>query len=170
MATAGQSWQSTPLGEVLTERKETPSTAELASGAVRIVSKIGFNDGRIQIRAGTMTRTGMILARPGDLVVSGINAAKGAIAIYGEENSNPVAATIHYGAYIPDKGRVDVRFLWWLLRSQIFRDILDTNLPGGIKTELKPKRLLPIKIPLPSLDEQRRVVSRIEELAVKVDA
>ena len=139
MPSTTHSWQWTPLGEVLTERKESPPPTELASGAIRIIAKIGFNDGQIQIRPGTMTRTGMILVGPGDLVVSGINAAKGAIAIYGEENRDPVAATIHYGSYIPNRNRADVRFLWWLLRSQIFREILDANLPGGIKTELKAK-------------------------------
>src|SRR5882672_9124024 len=110
MATPAHSWQWTPLGEVLTERKEIPSLDKLASGTVRIVAKIGFNDGKIQVRPDTKTRTGMILAKPGDLVVSGINAAKGAIAIYGEETNDPVAATIHYGAYIPKRDRVNVRF------------------------------------------------------------
>ena len=42
-------------------------------------------------------------------------------------------------------------------------------MPGGIKTELKAKRLLPIPIPLPPLPEQQRIVARIEELAVKVN-
>lgn len=169
MATAAYSWQATPLGEVLVERKEKPSLADLSSGTTQIVAKIGFDDGRIQLRSDTETRTGMILVRPGDLVVSGINAAKGAIAIYGDENKDPIAATIHYGAYIPHRDRVDVRFLWWLLRSQVFREILDTNLPGGIKTELKAKRLLPIKVPLPPIEEQHRIVSRVEELARKVE-
>src|SRR5262245_43620794 len=134
--TVTHSWEWTPLDEILTERKETPSLEQLATGAVPIVAKIGFDDGKIQLRSDTQTRTGMILARPGDLLVSGINAAKGAIAIYDAGHSRPIAATIHYGAYSPKTGRVDIRFLWWLLRSQVFRDILNTNLPGGIKTEL----------------------------------
>ena len=42
-------------------------------------------------------------------------------------------------------------------------------LPGGIKTELKAKRLLPIPIPLPPLEEQRRTVARIEALAAQIN-
>ena len=161
-------WLTVRLGEVLTERRETPSPDDLAFGRVRIVSKISFDTGRIELRTESETNTGMILARPGDLVVSGINAAKGAIAIYGPENSEPIAATIHYGAYTPKPDRADLKFLWWFFRSQVFRELLNEHVPGGIKTELKSKRFLPIPIPLPPLAEQRRVVARIEELAAQI--
>ncbi len=164
-----KAWPLVPLREVLTERQEVPPDDALASGQIRIVSKVGFNDGRIQLRADSQTKTGMILIRPGDLVVSGINAAKGAIAVYGEENTQPIAATIHYGAYIPNKERIDVRYLWWLLRSGTFRDLLLEFVPGGIKTELKAKRLLPIPVPFPIPSEQRWMVIRIEELAAKIE-
>ena len=156
------------LEEVLSERRETPSDADLLSGNVRIVRKIVFEQGRIQLRVDSKSKTGMILIRPGDLVVSGINAAKGAIAIYPESNEAPVAATIHYGAYIPRKDRVEVRFLWWMLRSGLFRELLQEYVPGGIKTELKAKRLLPIPVPLPSLAEQRRILRWIETLEARV--
>jgi type I restriction enzyme S subunit len=159
----------TPLGEILTERKELPSAYDIENGNIRIVAKIGFNDGKIILRSECQTKTNMILIRPGALVVSGINAAKGAIAVYGEENTDPIAATIHYGAYIPNKDRVDIKYLWRLLRSHTFRDLLMEYVPGGIKTELKAKRLLPIPIPLPPLSEQRRIVMRIEGLAAKIE-
>ncbi|MCL5291483.1 MAG: restriction endonuclease subunit S [Actinobacteria bacterium] len=163
------SWPEVPLGEILTERREVPPEAALFNGSIRIISKIGFDNGKIELRSDGNTRTGMILVRSGDLVVSGINAAKGAIAIYAEENVDPIAATIHYGAYIPDKTRIDIAFLWWLLRSRTFCELLLKYVPGGIKTELKAKRLLPIPIPLPALDEQRRIVARIEQLSIKVE-
>jgi type I restriction enzyme S subunit len=155
-------WPLTSLGEVLKERNEVPSPESLVSGEVQIVSKIGFHDGTIQVRSDGATKTGMILIRPGDLVVSGINAAKGAIAIYGNEQSDPIAATIHYGAYIPDNEKTDIRYLWWLLRSRTFKDLLLRYVPGGIKTELKAKRLLPIPVPMPSLPVQRQVIKKIE--------
>lgn len=164
-----KSWPMVPLGEVLTERKETPDSSDIVAGKIKIISKIGFNDGLIQLRSDGETKTGMILIRPGDLVLSGINAAKGAIAIYGEENTAPIAATIHYGSYIPNKDKVDIRYLWWLLRSNTFRELLQEYVPGGIKTELKAKRLLPIPVPLPPLPEQRRIVARIEQLAAKIE-
>src|ERR1051326_2117671 len=161
-------WSLTKLGDVLTERRETPTDDDLASGHVRIIDKISFDSGRIQLRVDGSTKTGMILVRPGDLVLSGINAAKGAIAIYDANETAPVAATIHYGAYETNSQRADVRFLWWMLRSHFFQELLLEYVPGGIKTELKAKRLLPVPVPLPSLAEQRRVVARIEQLAAQI--
>ncbi len=110
MMTTG--WKETRLGEVLTERGEIPTSESLENGEVSIVSKIGFNQGKIELRSDGKTKTGMILIRPGDLVVSGINAAKGAIAIYDERQNKPIAATIHYGSYIPNKGRIEIKYLW----------------------------------------------------------
>jgi type I restriction enzyme, S subunit len=111
----------------------------------------------------------MITVQPGDLVVSGINAAKGAIAVYDEKNSDPLAATIHYGSYKVNRQKADIKYLWWLLRSNTFRDLLSQYVPGGIKTELKAKRLLPIPVPLPHLDEQRRIVAKIESQSTRID-
>lgn len=161
-------WPKVRLGEVLNERREMPDAEALALGTIRIISKIGFNKGKIELRSDTATKTGMILVRPGDLVVSGINAAKGAIAIYKKENGEPVAATIHYGAYELRKDRADVAYLWWYLRSAAFREVLLEAVPGGIKTELKASRLLPIEIPLPPFAEQQNIVARIEELTAKI--
>ena len=55
-----------------------------------------------------------------------------------------------------------------MLRSHFFKELLLEYVPGGIKTELKAKRLLPVPVPLPPLAEQRRVVARIEELAAQI--
>jgi type I restriction enzyme S subunit len=162
-------WPKVRLGEVVTERQERPAPGDIELGKIRVLAKIGFNEGKIELRNDSETKTGMILIRPGDFVISGINAAKGAIAIYDPSTDEPIAATIHYGSYIPNTTKVDVRFLWWLLRSNAFREILMEYVPGGIKTELKAKRLLPVPILLPPLPEQRRIVARIEALAGEIE-
>jgi len=162
-------WPKVRLGEVLVECREIPEPEGLVNGSMRIVSKISFDSGKIEVRQKAGTKTGMILVRPGDLLVSGIKAAKEATAIYGRENTEPVAATIHYGAYGVDEDRADIRYLWWYLRSRPFREILFEALPGGIKTEIKASCLLPIRVAIPTLSEQRRIVARIEELAAKIN-
>lgn len=164
-----QDWNLVPLSQIISERQEVPSVDALIKGEICIIEKIGFNDGKIQLRSNTTTKTNMILIQPGDLVVSGINAAKGAIAVFDENNTVPIAATIHYSSYIINKQKADIRYLWWLLRSHKFKELLLEYVPGGIKTELKAKRLLPVPIPLPLLEEQRRIVARVEEMVGKIE-
>lgn len=154
-------WPQVALGEILTERNETPDPALVRAGVIPIISKIRFSDGGIELRTDSDTNTKMILIHPGDLVLSGINAMKGAIAIYQPESSQRVAATIHYAAYEVNKEKADIRYLWWLLRSQYFQEILSQQVPQGIKTELKAIRLLPVLIPLPEISEQQRIVEKL---------
>jgi len=161
-------WPQVALGEILTERNETPDPALVRAGVIPIISKIRFSDGGIELRTDSDTNTKMILIHPGDLVLSGINAMKGAIAIYQPESSQRAAATIHYAAYEVNKEKADIRYLWWLLRSQYFQEILSQQVPQGIKTELKAKRLLPVVIPLPSLTEQMEIVLAIQNISLKI--
>lgn len=161
-------WPQVALGEILTERNETPDPALVRAGDIPIISKIRFSDGGIELRTDSNTNTKMILIHPGDLVLSGINAMKGAIAIYQPETSQRAAATIHYAAYEVNKEKADIRYLWWLLRSQYFQEILSLQIPQGIKTELKAKRLLPVFIPLPTITEQQHIIDRIITLYGKI--
>jgi type I restriction enzyme S subunit len=162
-------WPTTKLEEFLTERNEKPNLDEVLNGKIPIVAKIGFDTGKIELREERKTKTNMILIRPCDLVISGINAAKGAIAIYERENATPAAATIHYSSYIINEQKVDSFYIWYFMRSHIFRKILISSLPGGIKTEAKPKRLLPIEIPLPPIEEQKQIVAKIRFLEARIE-
>jgi len=161
-------WPLVQLGEVLKVRREVPDHNDLILGKMKIVSKISFESGVIELRQDGNTKTSMIQIMPGDLVLSGINAAKGAIAIYDCNNKDPIAATIHYSSYSVKANKVDTKFLWWYFRSNTFREILEIELPNGIKTELKASRLLALSIPLPPLAEQQRIVARIEALSSQI--
>ena len=168
-ATKIAKWKEVQLDEVLIERKETPDSVALETGEIRIVSKIGFNTGEMEFRESTATKTKMIQFQPGDIVFSGINAAKGAVAIYPNTEEQPASATMHYSAYFVNPERADITFLWWLFRSKVFQHILSQSLPGGIKTELKPKHLLSISVKLPPVSEQRRIVEKINSFLTKLN-
>jgi len=156
-----------PLSEVLRERSEEPRAEDILSGQIKIIAKIGFGDGQIQLRSSPVTNTDMILVRPGDLVISGINAAKGAIALHNALNE-PIAATIHYSSFSINSSRAEPEYLWWYMRSESFRRILLNALPGGIKTEVKPRRLLPVEIPLPDLPLQQDIVRNLNSISYHV--
>ncbi len=112
------------------------------------------------------TNTDMILVKKGDLLISGINAEKGAVTIYNEEDA--VLATIHYSSYEFDKSKIYIDYFKWFLISDAFKNLLKASAGNGIKTELKAKQLLPLEINLPPLDQQLEIVERISDSQAKL--
>lgn len=161
-------WPIANINKFLVARQETPDPKKISSGEFSIVSKISFSSSRIEFRDHAKTNTNMITIMPGDLVISGINAGKGAIAIYEKKNEKPAVATIHYSAYSVDEKKADIEFLWFFFRSEVFREILRLGLPNGIKTELRPNKFLSLEIPLPPLPEQKRIINHINEIEKKL--
>ena len=148
----------TVLSQFLTNREEgfKPNDPELAG--LKRLEKIDFS-GKIHL-SDKPTKTDMIVVQPGDLVISGINVSKGAIAVY--EGNEPLAATIHYSSYAFDEKQIDISYFRRFLKSPIFVQELKTQVKGGIKTEIKPHHLLPIVIDLPRRTEQEAIVKHFE--------
>jgi len=160
-------WPEVRLGELLKERVETPEESAVSSGDQPIISKIRFSDGGIEFRTNGESRTQLISIHPGDIVLSGINAMKGAIALY-DDSTKKAAATIHYSAYRINRDRVIDRFLWMYLRHEVFQEILTRHVPAGIKTELKAERFLSLPVPMPSMEEQQAIIDRVDEIATRL--
>jgi type I restriction enzyme S subunit len=74
-------------------------------------------------------------------------------------------ASIHYSAYEFDAEKIDIDYLKWFLKSNIFRKLLLKQTESGIKKEIKAKHLLPIEIQLPSLNWQHEIVRQIQGVA-----
>ena len=158
-------WALVVLNDILQPRTEIYAPTSLLDKSIRMISKIRFSDGEMEFRTDCASKTTLISIQHGDIVISGINALKGAVALNTKNDSRPLFATIHYSAYGIKLERADPRFLWYLLRSRKFMDSVEKQVPNGIKTELKPKRLLNIEILLPDIAEQRLIVSRLDHAA-----
>jgi type I restriction enzyme S subunit len=148
----------TELSSFLRERKGRISHEDANKLGLKRIKKIDFS-GNIHLDSVTDTKTDMILVKGGDLVISGINASKGAIAVYSEDEE--ALATIHYSSYEFDSDSISIEFLIWFFKSPEFINLLKTQVSGGIKTELKPKDILPLKIRLPSLSEQINIAKSL---------
>jgi type I restriction enzyme S subunit len=157
-------WKPTKLSEFLTERDGRIKYESANQLGLQRIKKIDFS-GNIHLDAETNTKTDMIRVKSGDLVISGINAAKGAIAVHAEDDD--VLATIHYSAYEFNSDRISVDFLKWFFKSPEFSDLLREQIPGGIKTELKPKHILPLQVKLPKLSEQITVAERLDRFRLE---
>jgi len=153
-------WSKTKIGEFLFERegKYKPDAKEI-SGLSRI-NKIDFS-GRFHILQ-KPSNTNMILVKQGDLVISGINVAKGAMGIY--HGNEDVTATIHYSSYTFDTSKIDVEYFKRFLKSAKFILLLQEQVKGGIKTEIKAKHILPLEIGLPDLAKQSQILAHLKSV------
>jgi type I restriction enzyme S subunit len=83
------------------------------------------------------------------------------MAVYTGEDD--ITATIHYSSYSFDENKIDIEFLNYFLKSIEFKNALKEQVPGGIKTEIKPKHLLPLEVIIPTdIKDQRAVVKILQ--------
>ncbi len=155
------SWRKVKLGEFLINRENRFKPNDINISGLKRIDKIDFS-GKIHL-SDKPTKTDMILVKSGDLVISGINVEKGAMSIY--RGIKDVIATIHYSSYSFDDKKIDIDFLKMFLKSPEFKRAIKEQVPGGIKTEIKPKHLLPLEVVIPdNIMEQKEVVKHFSKL------
>lgn len=166
-------WKKVKIGDFLTEREGRYKPDDSKISKYKRLDKIDFS-GTIHI-SDKPTKTDMIIVHPGDLVISGINVAKGAVAVY--QGDEPVCATIHYSSYTFDSSKVDLDYFKYFVKSPAFIAALQKQVKGGIKTEIKPKHLLPLEISIPDLQTQQEIVKEIslqlqktEQLSIEIES
>ena len=166
-------WKKVRIGDFLTEREGRYKPDDSKISKYKRLDKIDFS-GNIHI-SDKPTKTDMIIVHPGDLIISGINVAKGAVAVY--QGDEPVCATIHYSSYTFDSSKVDLDYFKYFVKSPEFIAALQKQVKGGIKTEIKPKHLLPLEISIPDLQTQQEIVKKIslqlkktEQLSVEIES
>lgn len=148
-------WVKMKLGDVLKNREGRYKPDDPQIAGLRRIDKINFSGQFFLSDKGS--NTDMILIKKGDLVISGINVEKGALAVY--EGEEDILATIHYSSYIFDSTKIDIDFLKVFLRSPDFIQLLKEQVPGGIKTEIKPKHILPLEVYFPETTIEQKVIA-----------
>jgi len=153
-------WKRVRIGDFLTERagRYKPNDKEVLN--LSRLNKIDFS-GHIHL-SDKPSKTDMIIVQPGDLVISGINVAKGAIAIH--QGDKPICATIHYSSYIFNDKIIRLKYFKRFVLSQAFSDILKAQVKGGIKTEIKAKVFLKLDFYIPSLKQQDKIIKLFESI------
>ena len=141
-------WPTVRLGDIVTVRSEVVPDDDIHDGKVRMLDRISFDEGRVFFGKRTKTRMLQFTAKPGDIVVSKINARKRAIGIV--QDGTDVGVTIHFRALIPNTEKVDAEFLWASLRSIYCSQQFEVDTGGIGKGEISEERLLAIAVPLPT--------------------
>ena len=106
---------------------------------------------------------------PGQFIVSRIDARHGAFGLIPEELDGAVV-TNDFPVFTPKKDQLDINFLGWLSKTHGFVEACKRASEGTTnRVRLKEDRFAKIEVELPLLDEQHRIVTKIESLDVKID-
>ena len=104
-----------------------------------------------------------------DIVVNKIWARNGTVAVVPESLSGCFVSG-EFPTFNPIQDRLEPRWFHWLTKTKEFwRQCGEKSQGTSGKNRIRPERFLEIETPLPTLDEQRRIVARIEELAARIE-
>lgn len=103
---------------------------------------------------------------PGDLVLSNIQAWEGAIG-YATEQDRGAIGTHRFLSYVARDGRIDTNWARWFFLSEPGMDLIRMAAPGTTirNRTLAIERFEALAIPLPPIDEQRRVARQLDAAA-----
>ncbi len=164
----GRSWLNVPLGEVIKHRKEF----------IQIDDLTAYKRCRVQLHAqGIVLRDSVSgseiktkkqqICHAGEFLVAEIDAKVGGFGIVPESLEGAIVSS-HYFLFKLDEKLLDRRFLDYFIRTRHFRDQVTAQ--GSTNyAAIRPEDVLGYIISLPPLEEQRRIVARIEELAARVE-
>ena len=165
---ANESWPFVPLGKIITHRKEFIQINDLKA----------YKRCRVQLHAqGIVLRDTVFgaeiktkkqqVCHSGEFLVAEIDAKVGGFGIVSESLEEAIVSS-HYFLFTLDERSLDRRFLDYFIRTRSFRDQITAQ--GSTNyAAIRPEDVLSYEIPLPPIDEQRRIVVRIEELAARIE-
>jgi type I restriction enzyme, S subunit len=161
-------WPFVSMREVLTPRKEFIQIDDLKA----------YKRCRVQLHAQGIVLRDTILGaeiktkkqqvcHAGEFLVAEIDAKVGGFGIVPESLEGAIVSS-HYFLFMLDERSLDQKYLDYFIRTRSFRDQVTAQ--GSTNyAAIRPEDVLGYQIPLPLLEEQRRIVARIEELAARIE-
>lgn len=163
-------WSSVPLSHLLAKSEDWVDLE--ADTAYQEVTVRLWGKGVVERRRVLGAEIGAgrrFIVRSGQFILSRIDARNGALGIVPDELDGAVVSN-DFPAFTINSMVVLPSFLAWLSRTHGFVDLCRAASEGTTnRVRLQEGRFLATRIPLPPLDEQRRIVARIEELAGKIE-
>jgi type I restriction enzyme, S subunit len=158
------------LGDVITGN--TPSTKERQyyGGSIPLFKPTDLNAGYwVSKSESTLTAAGAEKARvlpAKSILVTCIGATIGKTGLSQVEG----ATNQQINSLVPSKGHVVSEYLYFAFISRLMQDQVLRNASSTTLPILNKSKFSALKIPLPPLNEQHRIVEKIEELFTKLDA
>lgn len=108
------------------------------------------------------------ICKTGDFLVAEIDAKVGGFGIVPDDLEGAIVSS-HYFLFEIDQNRLDKEYLAFFIRIRNFQKQIRAR--GSTNyAAVRPEAVLALEIPLPSLQEQKRLVSRIESLLTRAES
>lgn len=171
MSVRNTSWPEVRIGQVLSYTEELTKLDDLREYiTITVKRRHGGLEPRERLFGHQIKTKKQYRLIPGAFLISRIQCWHQAYAIVSEDIPANMIASTNYDQFIISP-KVDRRYLWWFSHSPLFTETVRSSAFGVVIEKMVFNRdaWLEKTIPLPPLDEQRRIVSRIEELAAKIE-
>lgn len=148
------------LRDILKPYKKAVSKEEMIENKWQIISKINFG-GELFLRDFDEIKTykgSLNLVPDNAIIYSKINVRHGCIYFH-EEGQTPFGVSSEYPTFKFDETKISGKFLHKILRSSAFKTLLNSKTTGISKARVKQDEFLDIQIPLPSIEEQNRIMT-----------
>jgi len=118
------------------------------------------------VEGGALNQKRVFRIEPGDLVISNVFAWEGAIAVASQAESGRIGSH-RFMTFVPIAERIDTAWATWFFRSDPGMKLIRRASPGsaGRNRTLAIKRFEALEIPLPPIEEQRRVARRLDSIS-----
>lgn len=118
------------------------------------------------VEGGALNQKRVFRIEPGDLVISNVFAWEGAIAVASEAESGRIGSH-RFMTFVPIAESIDTAWASWFFRSDPGIELIRRASPGsaGRNRTLAIKRFEALEIPLPPIEEQRRVARRLDSIS-----
>ncbi len=172
MASTIAAWPTVALGEVLTPISRPvlviPTQLYPLLGMHWYAEGLYIKDRKLgaQIQADTLYEV-----REGDFVYNRLFAWKGSFGVADAEVDGCFVSN-EFPCFQADRSRIHPAFLHYYFSQAKVWEFVESQSSGSTPTSrlrLKEPQFLALEIPLPPLDEQRRIVARIEALAARIE-
>jgi len=161
-------WPKVKLGEVLRYRKEFITIDDLkVYKRPRVKLHVQGIVLRDEVLGAAIKTKQQQLCHVGEFLVAEIDAKVGGFGIVPQELDGAIVSS-HYFLFVIDEEKLNRCFLGWFIQTPDFREQVEAQ--GSTNyAAIRPSDVLRYGIPLPPLEEQQRIVARIEELAEQIN-
>lgn len=160
-------WVEIALGKLGLGRTEGIEPADEPNTLFELWSVPSFPSGKPERVRGETIGSNKQRVAEGDVLLCKINPRINRVWVVGPFSGLPQIASTEWIVFRSPS--FEPRFLMWRFRENLFRSSLCANMTGvgGSLTRARPKDVAQIKIALPPLAEQRRIVAQLEALEAR---